>query len=219
MDNTFYSLPFDKKFDKFDYTLDTMSAKSTYCLNTCIAGTNFSNSSNQHSTKSKTYTDDHYSQRYDLNKLKYDSINDKKAIYEKKKKDKYSYLDQPNTINQKYFNIEPANAINQTYSNIEPANTINRTYSGKIKPNNLAKKFYTQEINIKSKPKLKPKSKTNSSKSNSSKSNSNKSNSNKSVKIKIKTDKTKTDKTKTKSLNIKIDNSTHTNGFKNKKNI
>lgn len=36
---TFYNLPFNNNFDSMDYTLNSMSSRSTFCLNTCLQGT------------------------------------------------------------------------------------------------------------------------------------------------------------------------------------
>jgi hypothetical protein len=149
MSNTFYKLPFDKRFDQFDYTLDNMSGKSTYCLNTCMGGTNFSNAP---VVKSKTYTDDHFSQRYDFNNLKYDSINDTNAIY-KKRIDKYSYLDK-NIVNQRYSSVESGKDSSVKLSvESKPSKPSNQSKqsnpSKQFTQIDLSKKFSPQEINFK----------------------------------------------------------------------
>ena len=111
MNNTFYKLPFENKFNQFDYTLDNMSGKSTYCLNSCMGGNNFS----KQSKVTKNYTDDHFSQRYINNYSKYDSINMSSANY-KNASDKYSYLDantKTNSISNKYSEIETNDLSNK----------------------------------------------------------------------------------------------------------
>ena len=55
--NTYYNLPFDEKFDLLDYTLMNMNARSTYCLNTCLKGTDVNKpSSNKKSNINSTST-------------------------------------------------------------------------------------------------------------------------------------------------------------------
>jgi hypothetical protein len=124
MSNTFYKLPFDNSFNKFDYTLDNMSGKSTFCLNTCMAGTNFSNTK---PTVSKKYTDLHHSERFkDIHKL-YES-NDVVSAGGKLKGSNFSYI---NTESEFENNAKH-------YSKIKQSKTIN----------NLTTKFAKHEINL-----------------------------------------------------------------------
>lgn len=51
---TFYNLPFDSNFNSMDYTLNSMSSKSTFCLNTCLQGTNVYNSEQNNNISIKT---------------------------------------------------------------------------------------------------------------------------------------------------------------------
>ena len=81
--HTFYNLPFDDSFKTIDYTLGAMSAKSTYCLNTCLNGTEFTKSNNDQ--KQKRYEDDFHNKRYIKNKKTSSTISRKNELGRVKK--------------------------------------------------------------------------------------------------------------------------------------
>jgi len=58
--HTFYKMPFDSDFDPFDYTLENMSEKSTYCLNTCLENNKLVTTK---FTKTESNNDDYHNKR------------------------------------------------------------------------------------------------------------------------------------------------------------
>ena len=97
---TFSKLPFDKNFQIFDYTLDSMSNKSTYCINTNITEIYQNNQ----------YSDDNFSNRYNTKTTNLNVI-DANNI---KTRSNYTNIESP--LKQKFIDNK-SNTISNTKSN------------------------------------------------------------------------------------------------------